>query len=150
MIRKPIRLALGGAVAAVALLISFIAGAYIGSVQFWQMNSSTRAYLLVRDLQEIHAGSYEKRVKTKEMELDIEIMQALSFLESGHPWLFWPFSEGYDHDTYLRTVALYRKAHPPITATLDCCEDEELKKGMDAYRAEVARRTTQLIERYGN
>lgn len=150
MIRKPIRLALGGAVVAVALLISFIAGAYIGSVQFWQMNSSTRAYLLVRDLQEIHAGSYEKLVKKKETELDIEIMQALSASESGYPWLFWPFSEGYDHDMYLRTVALYRKAHPPITATLDCCGNEEQKKGMEAYRAEVTRRTTQLIERYGN
>lgn len=40
MIRKPTRLALGGAVAAMALFISFIAGAYIGAVQFSQDRKS--------------------------------------------------------------------------------------------------------------
>lgn len=150
MIRKPTRLALGGAVAAMALFISFIAGAYIGAVQFSQMNSSSRAYLLVRDLQEIRAGTHDQQVKSKEAELDSEVVQALSFLEFGHAWLFWPFSEGYDHDTYLRSIARYRKAHPSITAEICCSEDKEEEIGMKSYRAEVARRTTQLIERYGN
>lgn len=138
-----------GVIAGVALFISFVVGAHVGAVEYIEMNSSTRAYLLVHDLQAIRPSGNEKLIGAKEVELDGEVTRALRFQEFGHPWMFWPFSEGYDHERYLRAVAVYRNAHPSPTPTLEFGGDDDQRREMKIYRAEVATRTAQLLERYG-
>jgi hypothetical protein len=138
-----------GAVAVAALFIAFVVGAYVGADQLLQMDSSAKASLLVHDLKALRSGANEKLINTKENELDGAVMQALRFQESGHPWLFYPLSDSFDHEKYLRAVALYRESHPSPTPNLDFGGDNEQSKEMKAYRAEVATRTAQLLERYG-
>ncbi len=138
-----------GAALMAALFISFIVGVYVGADQLLQMDGSAKAFLLVHDLQTIRSGANEKLVKVKEVELDGAVTQALRFQEFGHPWLFWPLSNGYDHEKYLRAVALYRKDHPSPAPTLDFGGDDQQRKEMEVYRAEVTMRTAQLLERYG-
>jgi hypothetical protein len=149
MQNQKIALAVYGAVVFVGLFIAFMVGLYVGADQLLKMDSSAKAALLVHDLQAIRSGTNEKLIKVKEVQLDGEIAQALRYQEFGHPWLFWPFSESYDHEKYLRTVAQYRKEYPSPTATLELGGDDEQKRNMEGYRAEVVTQTTQLIERYG-
>jgi hypothetical protein len=138
-----------GAISVLALFIAFLIGAHVGGYQYWQMDSSARASLLVHDLQAIRSGANQKLIGAKEVELDGAILQALRFQESSLSWLFWPFSESYDHEKYLHSVALYRKDHPSPTPGLDFGPDNERATEMEEYRAEVSRRTAQLIENYG-
>jgi hypothetical protein len=138
------------ALAVTALFISFVFGVYVGADQLLQMDSSSKAFLLVHDLKAIRSGANEKLVKVKEIELDAAVTQALRFEEFGYPWLFWPLANGYDHHKHLRAVALYRKDHPSPAPTIGSGGGNAHSKEMETYRAEVAARTAQLLERYGN
>lgn len=140
---------ISSAVLIAALFISFIAGVHVGVYQFYQMDSSAKALLLVHDLRALRSGANEKLIKVKEVELDGLITQALRFQEFGQSWLFWPFSNGYEHGDYLKKVAIYRKEHPSNTHKLGIDGEENHSEEMEIYRSEVVKRTTQLIEQYG-
>lgn len=136
--------------ATAALFAVFIIGVHVGYKQFLLMDSSAQAALLTSELKVIRAGNAEKLIEGKEIDLDGKIVRALEFQESGHPWLFYPFAWGYDHDSYLHTVALYRKSHPPVTPQIaEFGGDEEHKNEMRSYQDEVANRTRLLLELYG-
>lgn len=136
--------------AALILLVTFIAGVRVGVQQFYFMESSVKAELLTGELKVIRAGNAEKLIEGKEISLDGEIVRALKFQESGHSWMLYPLSVKYDHEKYLHSVALYRKSHPPVTPTITGFGgDEEHQNEMKNYQAEVASRTKLLLERYG-
>jgi hypothetical protein len=132
-----------------ALLMTFIFGVHVGSHQLLLMDSSAQAVLLTNELKAIRAGNAEKLIEKKEIELDGKVVWALQFEEHGHPWLFYPLSENYDHERYLHSVALYRMSYPSPTPTLVFGGDEEHKNEMKNYQAEVAKKTKLLIDRYG-
>lgn len=135
---------------AAALFAVFIVGVHVGYQQFLLMDSSAQAVLLTNELKVIRAGNAEKLIEGKEIDLDGKIVRALEFQESGHPWLFYPFAWSYDHDSYLHTVALYRKSYPPVTPKISGFGgDEEHQNEMKNYQTEVTNRTRLLIEQYG-
>ncbi len=114
------------------------------------MDSSANARLLVGELKLIRDGKAEKLIEGKEIELDGAITQALQFRDSGLSWLFYPFSTAYDHDSYLRSAAAYRREYPSPTTNPDFGSDGEFKQKMEAYRAEVGLRMSQLQQQYGH
>ena len=141
---------IGAIFSGAALFIAFIVGVHVGSHQLWMMDGAARARLLVGELKVIRAGKAETLIKAKEIELDGAILQALQFQESGHPWLLYPLSESFDHDSYLHTVALYRKDYSSPTNTLDFGgSSDDDKRAMEKHRSEVANRMMQLIDHYG-
>ena len=131
------------------LFVTFMSGVYVGAYQFNAMDASGRAALLVFELSALRHGSADKLINTKELDLDSAIVKALRFQESGHPWLFFPFSESYVHSEYLKIAAVYRKKHPSPTPSVDFGSMPDLQEEMAAYAAEVAKRMEQLQHRYG-
>lgn len=131
------------------LLVTFMSGVYVGAYQFNAMDASGRAALLVYELSALRHGSADKLINTKELNLDGAIVKALRFQESGHPWLFFPFSGSYDHSEYLKIASAYRKKHPSPTPSVDFGNGPDLQEEMAAYAAEVAKRMEQLQHRYG-
>lgn len=132
------------------LFVAFKIGVQVGAYTSWQMDSSAKARLLVGELKVIRGGKAEKLIEGKEIELDGAITQALQFRDSGLSWLFYPFSAAYDHDSYLRSAAAYRREYPSPTPNLDFGSDGEFKQKMEAYRVEVALRMSQLQQQYGH
>ena len=80
------------------LFAAFIIGVHVGSHQLLLMDSSAQAVLLANELKAIRAGTAEKLIEKKEIELDGKVVWALQFEEYGHPWMFYPISENYDHE----------------------------------------------------
>ena len=131
------------------LFAAFIIGVHVGSHQLLLMDSSAQAVLLANELKVIRAGKAKKLIEKKEIELDGKVVWALQFQEYGHPWMFYPIAENYDHDRYLHTVALYRKRYPSPTSTIVIGGDDEHKKKIKSYQTEVAKQTKRLLEQYG-
>jgi hypothetical protein len=136
--------------ACLLLFMAFKVGVHVGAYQSWLVDSSAKASLLVGELKAIRGGKAEKLIEHKEIELDGAIVQALRFRDSGLTWLFYPFTEDYDHDRYLRSAAAYRKEFPSPTPGLDFATEGDFKQPMEAYRVEVASRMSQLQQLYGN
>lgn len=136
--------------AVLLLLVAFITGAQVGINQFYNMDSSSKAMLLIGELNVIRAGNTQKLIEGKEISLDGEIVRAVEFQESGHSWMFFPFAQSYDHEKYLSAVAYYRQKHYSPTSKLTFeGGNERHQNQMKSYQLEVAKRNKHLLERYG-
>ena len=81
--------------------------------QFVLQKASVKATLLAGELLALRARETQKLIEGKEVELDGEIVKALTFWAGGYPIVLWPFDGAYEHARYLRSVALYRAVNPP-------------------------------------
>jgi hypothetical protein len=142
-------------VLSVILLVAFAfaagvkLGAHMGQQQFVLQEGSVKAALLVGELRVIRGGNAEKLIPSKEIELDGEIVKALTFRESGLPWLLWPSSNAYEHDRYLRSAAAYRIERPAAIPQLSFEENNPMADDMKSYGHLVRDRTEELVRDYG-
>ena len=126
----------------------FWVGAYVGLDQYFLMDSSLKASLLTHQLQMLRGGKVDYVIDWKETDLDYQIVRFSFFTEEGHPWLWWPLSREYDHDQHMRTVAVYRKEHPPILPTIKFSDDDPFKAEIDVNSAEVSKRIKDVLDKY--
>ena len=124
-------------------------GVHMGQQQFVAQEGSVKAALLVGELRVLRSGNVQKLIPSKELELDVEIVKALAFRESGHPWLFWPFDVAYEHDRYLRSVAAYRAEYPASIPLLPIREEVPMAGEMKTFAQLVRERTQELLRDYG-
>lgn len=124
-------------------------GVHVGVAQFVQQEGSVKAALIAGELRAMRAGSTDKLISGKEVELDGEIVKALAFRESGHPWLFWPFQEAYEHTRYLKSAAAYRSQYPAVVPELQIGEENPFASEMKSYAQVVRERTNELLRDYG-
>lgn len=151
-IPKPVKLLVLLTSIALTFVVGFGLGVHVGLYQFSLLEGSVKATLLAAELRTLRAAQPDKiqyLINSKEVALDGEIEKALRFRDEGHPWMFWPVSQHFEHDRYLRNVAKYRKEYPAHLPTLEFGGDETHKREMKAYAEEISRRTRQLIEIYG-
>jgi hypothetical protein len=127
----------------------FFFGAQAGVWEFFLLDSSAKASLLTYELRALRAGETGKIILSKEIELDGDVVNFAHFLEEGHPWVLWPAGGYRDHDKFMRQVALYREAYPPVTPAVEIKDDNPIQAELRAYHEEVSRRTKEMIERYG-
>lgn len=135
------------------VILGFIAGLKIGvhagQQEFAMQEGSVKAALLVGELRVLRGGATQKLIPAKEIELDGEIVKALAFRESGHPWLFWPFDGAYEHIRYLRSVAAYRAEYPAAIPQLPIGEENPMAGEIKSYAQLVRDRTQELLRDYG-
>ena len=132
--------------AAFALLVTFIIGVHVGSYQSWLMDSSARARITLYELKAMRKGKFDELIKAKEASLDGDIVQALRFQQTGHPWLFFPFDSNYEREKYLHAIAQYRKEYPSPALSLDSGNGKESLP----YQTIVKTQTDLLLKQYGN
>lgn len=125
-------------------------GVHVGVAQFVQQEGSVKAALVAGELRAMRAGNTEKLISGKEIELDGEIVKALAFRESGHPWLFWPFEGAYKHTRYLKAAAAYRSQYPAAVPELQIGEENPFAREMKSYAQVVRERTSELLRDYGD
>ena len=94
---------------------SFVFGARYGVYQHYLMNSSVEAALLTGELEAMRGSNLDLLIQGKEVELDGLLAIYGKFVEVGTPWLFWPTSQVFDHQRYIRKVVIYRKQYPLVT-----------------------------------
>lgn len=141
---------IGSIVLSIVLLASaFVAGVRVGATESDLLQSTVRATLLVSELRALRAAKTDRLVRAKELELDGEVLKYHRFLESGHPWLLLPESATFEHERYLRQVALYRKEFPAVVPTLEVTGTDETSVDMRAGAALIASTTEQIIRRFG-
>lgn len=145
------RLIIVGATALSFLLLAsaFIAGVRAGTTESDLLQSTVKATLLVSELRALRAGKTEGLVRAKEIELDGEVLKYHRLLESGHPWLLLPESSTFEHERYLRQVALYRKEFPAVVPSLEVTGTDETGAEIRAGAALIASTTEQIIRRFG-
>ena len=124
-------------------------GVHVGQQQFVLQEGSVKAALLVGELRVLRSGNVQKLIPSKEIELDGEIVKALAFRESGHPWLFWPFDGAYEHDRYLRSVAAYRTEYPASIPLLPIADESPMAGEIKTFSLLVRERTQELLRDYG-
>lgn len=138
---------------AIALAVVFAAGlrvgAELGVKEFARMESSAKASLLTGELQLLRSGNGHQLIQTKEIELDWAIVQAISFQDSGKPWLFWPESELWNHERSLRRVAQYRVEHAPVVPGIAPPTEIQDPADLRGFGESVQRSIKVLVERYG-
>jgi len=140
----------GSVTLSIMLLASaFIAGARVGVAESDLLQSTVKATLLVGELRALRAGKTDGLVRAKEIELDGEVLKYHRLIESGHPWLLLPESATFEHERYLRQVALYRKEFPAVVPTLEVTGTDETSVQMRVGAALVASTTEQIIRRFG-
>ena len=141
---------IGSLTLSIALLTSaFVAGVRVGATESDLLQSTVKATLLVNELRALRAGKTDGLVRAKEIELDGEVLKYHRLLESGHPWLLLPESATFEHERYLRQVAMYRKEFPAVVPTLAVTGTDETSVEMRAGAALVASTTEQIIRRFG-
>lgn len=136
------------ALSAVLLASAFVAGVRVGATESDLLQSTVRATLLVGELRALRAVKIDGLVKAKELELDGEVLKYHRLLESGHPWLLLPESATFEHERYLRQVAVYRKEFPPVVPALEVTGTDETSVEMRARAALIASTTEQIIRRF--
>ena len=140
----------GSVTLSIMLLASaFIAGARVGVAESDLLQSTVKATLLVGELRALRAGKTDGLVRAKEIELDGEVLKYHRLIESGHPWLLLPESATFEHERYLRQIALYRKEFPAVLPTLEVTGTDETSVQMRVGAALVASTTEQIIRRFG-
>jgi hypothetical protein len=88
-------------------------------------------------------------IRTKEMELDREVLYYSRLRTQGHPWLLWPESEGIDVTRHLRSIGKYRAEFPAVLPTLGVPGSDDVSAEMRRGNAEVARTTAEIVQSYG-
>jgi len=140
----------GSATFSIVLLASaFVAGVRVGVAESDLLQSTVKATLLVGELRALRAGKTDGLVRAKEIELDGEVLKYHRLIESGHPWLLLPESATFEHERYLRQIALYRKEFPAVLPTLEVTGTDETSVQMRVGAALVASTTEQIIRRFG-
>jgi len=124
-------------------------GVHVGQREFLLQEGSVKSALLVHELRALRGGHAEKLIEAKEVELDGEIVKALEFRDSGHPWLLWPLDGGYEHTRYLRSAAKYRTEYPAAVPELQFGEKTPMADEMNSYAQLVRDRTQELLRDYG-
>lgn len=147
--RKPTLFILGGLVAASLFGAGFCLGVNTGVREFALIEGSVRAAVLVHELSALRAGSTQKLIDAKEVELDAQVVKAMQFQDHGREWLFWPDGENYEHARYLTRVAQYRREHPAPTPKLEFGGSESFKAEMAGYAGEVQQATDRVVSTYG-
>jgi hypothetical protein len=137
------------ACAVAAGTIGFFAGVRAAVWEHYLRDSSAKASVLTHELRILRAGKTDMLIEAKEAELDGEIYTFGRYLEEGRPWVFWPESSAYDHDKYMRNVAAYRKQYPAVAPTRDPGKDNPNAEQMRSYARDVARRTQEILQKYG-
>jgi hypothetical protein len=125
-------------------------GVHVGQQQFSLMESAVRAALVSGELRALRGGKAQQLISSKEIELDGLIVHALTFQEQGHPWLFWPFDEPYEHTRYLQYVAAYRNEHPAVIPELPVSASSPDVHEANAFKEEARLRMEQLQREYGD
>jgi len=139
----------GVAVLALAIFgVGIKVGALLGMQQFALQDGAVKAALLTGELRALRAGETQKVIASKEIELDGEIVKALTFRDHGYPVLLWPFDGGYEHDRYLQSVARYRAEHAAAIPQLPIQQNTPMTGEMMTYAEEVRERTNQLVREY--
>ena len=134
---------------ALGFLAGLKVGAHAGQAEFVMREGSVKAALLVGELRALRGGNSMKLIEAKEVELDGEIVKALAYRESGHPWLLWPFDGAYEHARYLRSAAGYRSEYPASVPQLPIGEGNPMADEMNSYAQLVRERTRELLRDYG-
>jgi hypothetical protein len=140
---------LGGLAAASLFGAGFFVGVNSGVREFNLIEGSVRAALLVNELSGLRAGSTQKLIDAKEVELDGQVVKAMQFQDHGHGWVFWPDLGQYDHNAYLARVAQYRRQYAAPTPRLEFGGPESVKAEMAAYARDVRQATDRVVGSYG-
>jgi uncharacterized protein YifN (PemK superfamily) len=148
MRRSALFILCGGLTALGLFVAGFFVGVNSGIREFNLIEGSVRAALLVNELSALRAGSAQKLIDAKEVELDAEVVKAMQFQDHGQAWMFWPFAQ-YDHDMYLARVAQYRRQYGAPTPKLEFAGPESMKAEMAVYAKDVRKATDRLVESYG-
>ena len=123
--RKRWIIAIGVICLLIGLASGFVTGVRVGVYEHMLLNGAVKASLLAGELRALRAGNVDGIIRLKELELDGEIASYALFRDGGHPWIFWPISEHFEHDRYMKNVAGYRRIHPPVT------QDSELRTNVE-------------------
>jgi len=146
---SPARLWIGLLVAA-AFAAGIYVGAFVGVKQFHEWESAAKASVLTSELRALRAGDIDKIVQTKEVELDGAVVSAVTYQQSGFPWLFWPYAPSYDQTQSLKRVAQYRKQYPPVAPKIAPPAGASDPADLRGFARDVNRSTDVLIRQYGN
>jgi hypothetical protein len=137
-------LVIGALSAVLAVVIAFVAGIYVGVDQYLLISSTTEASLRVGELRALRASRNAALIQTKELELDTQLLLYSRYKAQGQPWIFWPFSESFDHERHLRTIAAYRKEFPPVLPAI-----ADASTGADSPGQTVRQVTDEILRTYG-
>jgi hypothetical protein len=126
----------------------YIFGVRDGVYQFQFLNGATKAGLLSKELRVLRTGQGEKLIPSKEIKLDSEIAAYSIMKEKGRPWIFWPESSVFDHDTSIGIAVAYRREFPsPLTEEFTSqMMDAETKDGI----VEMAERVNAVVSAHEN
>jgi hypothetical protein len=137
------------AASALALGGAFVIGVRFGATQSELIQSTVKATLLVGELRALRAGKTEALIRSKELELDGQVYLYQRLLDEGHVWLFWPNSNAFEHERYLRKVAIYRKEFPASMPALEITGTDSTSEEMRKANAQVAKTTEAIVRTYG-
>ena len=122
-------------------------GLHYGPIAAEDLDSSARAALLTHELVALRSAQTDTLIRTKEIELNGQVVRAIQCQSSGCGSLFWSMNDAYDHEQDLRKVAEYRKEHPPPVVP----DNPKIVPGMydpGPFAREVQDSTRILLERY--
>jgi hypothetical protein len=135
---------------AVGLLASaFIAGVRTGASESAWLQSTVKGALLVGELRALRSGNAAGLIQMKELELDGQVLYFRRLQDQGHPWLFWPDSDNFEHERYLGSIASYRKEFPALMPTLVVPGSDRTNEAIRKGNREVAETTQAIIRQYG-
>jgi hypothetical protein len=136
-------------VGGVLLAATFVAGVRIGAGESTLLQSTVNGALLVGELRALRAGEAAKLIQAKELELDAQILNFHRLESNAHPWLFWPDSNNFEHERYLRNIASYRREFSPVMPALGVPGFDQVSEEMRQANEDVASTTRSIITRYG-
>ena len=136
-------------VGGVFLAAVFLAGVRVGVSESAWLQSSVNGALLVGELRALRAGNATNLIQAKELELDAQVLNFHRFESKGHPWLFWPDSNNFEHERYLRSIASYRREFPPVMPMLDVPGTDQLSADIRQSNTDITSATKAIIKRYG-